>query len=142
LLIERRAAPSAGGLHPFSLVCLNAGEPGAKLYEIGAHRFLPLLGEASLVHEVNARSARAVTQVNRGCTVRFIADAGLLFTAYSDAETLLLRDAGVLLAMACLFAEQLGLAACPLGFLGQDLVEPLGFPTDRFLAVGGVQISR
>jgi hypothetical protein len=142
LCIERRVPPSAGGLHPFSLVCLSADELGAKLYEVAAHRFLPLLGDGVLMQEINAESVRAVTSVNRGCTVRFIADAALINAAYSDAETLLLRDAGVLLAMACMFAEQLGLAACPLGFLGQNLVHALGYPEERFLSLGGVQISR
>jgi hypothetical protein len=134
--------PSAGGLHPFSLVCISAQEPGAKLYDVGAHRFLPLLGDGVMMNEINAQSVQTVTSVNRGCTVRFLADTSLVNAAYADAVTLLLRDAGALLAMACLFAEQLELAACPLGFLGQNLVQAIGYPGERFLSLGGVQISR
>jgi hypothetical protein len=53
-----------------------------------------------------------------------------------------LRDAGCLVSTLCLCAEWLDLAACPLGFLGEDMVSPLGFPQPRFRAVGGVQITR
>jgi len=65
----------------------------------------------------------------------------LVSAAYDNPESLVWRDAGALLFAICLFAEGLGLAACPLGFVGQWSVEALGFPADRFLAVGGVQIS-
>lgn len=142
LRVEFRATPSAGGLHPFSLVCLNADDHLTKLYDAAAHCFRPILGDKLLLQQVNAQAVKAVIGNNRGCTVRFIADTALADAAYVNAETLLLRDAGALLAVMSLFAEQLGLAACPLGFLGQEIVEPLGFPPDRFLSIGGVQISR
>ncbi len=142
LRVEHRVPPSAGGLHPFSLVCLSAEEPGAKIYDVGAHCFLPIVGDYTLLQRLNTLAVSAVTGTNRGCTVRFIADAELADAAYANSETLLLRDAGALVAVASLFAEQLGLAACPLGFLGQELVAPLGFPDHRFLSMGGVQISR
>jgi hypothetical protein len=61
---------------------------------------------------------------------------------YENADSLILRDAGCLVSTLCLCAEWLDLAACPLGFLGEDMVTPLGFPRPRFRAVGGVQITR
>lgn len=139
---ERRAPPSAGGLHPFHFVCLMADEVGAKLYERSSHGFSRLLTGPELAHTLNAAAVRAVTGDHVGCTVRFIADAGMVEAAYDDAESLLLREAGCLLAFTCLFAEQLELAACPLGFLGQDIVAPLGFDPDRFVSLGGVLLSR
>lgn len=142
LPVERRAPPSAGGLHPFHLVCFRAGDVGAKLYEPGSHSFAPLLTDPERARDLNAAAVRAVTGADVGCTVRFIADAAKVAAAYEGAESLLFREAGCLLAFTCLFAEQLELAACPLGFLGQDVVAPLGFDPTKFIALGGVVLTR
>lgn len=76
-----------------------------------------------------------------GCTVRFIGDASKVDAAYTDADSLILRDAGALLATLCLCAEWLGVSARPLGFLGDEIVQQLGFPASRFVGLGGVQLS-
>ncbi len=54
---------------------------------------------------------------------------GQSIAAYENAGSLILRDAGCLVLTLCLCAEWLDLAACPLGFLGEDMVSPLVFPT-------------
>src|SRR3546814_373336 len=138
---QRRVSPSAGGLHPIHLVCIKSEQSAAKLYEPSTHGFRVLQTDHARVHQANEREVSAVLGANRGCTVRFIADAIRVSAAYEHPESLILRDAGALLATLCFYAEWLGLAACPLGFLGRELVEELGFPSDKFAAVGGVQIS-
>ncbi|MDB5472815.1 MAG: hypothetical protein JWP99_118 [Devosia sp.] len=40
-----------------------------------------------------------------------------------------------------LVAEWLGVSANMLGMAGADYVQSLGFPGERFLAVGGIQVS-
>lgn len=143
LPIEWRPSPSAGGLHPIQLVCINdRGDGPVRLYDPIEHAFQLL----DVPHgEITAKNATAVAQVvgaHRGCTLRLIADVGKVGAAYSNPESLIWRDAGCLIATLCLCAEWLGLAACPLGFLGDDMVAPLGFPGTRFQAVGAVQVSR
>ena len=141
LPVARRPAPSPGGLHPIRLVCINQGGDFPRLYDPAGHRFHALKVDAREVGARNTAAVGAVVGEHQGCTIRFVADLAKVSAAYDASESLLLREAGCLLAIHCLCAEWLGLASCPLGFLGQDLVEPLGFPTGRFLAVGGFVVG-
>lgn len=136
-----RLAPSAGGLHPYHFVCIDNDSAEVVLYDADEHAFRPLLVDRESVLPLNQESVAAVLGASRGCTIRFIFDHSLVEAAYLKPESLLLRDAGALLATTCFVAEWLGLAACPLGFLGEDLVPRLGFPGSRFSGAGGVQIS-
>jgi hypothetical protein len=143
LPIEWRVSPSAGGLHPVRLVCINDdADFRPRLYNSVDHAFHILDVDGEDIAAKNAAAVAAVVGARRGCTVRLIADIGKVAAAYENADSLVLRDAGCLVAIFCLCAEWLDLAACPLGFLGDDMVSPLGFPQPRFRAVGGVQITR
>lgn len=98
--------------------------------------------DAAAVGRRNACAVRSVLGGSAGCTLRLVADLDRAGAAYEAPVSLVLRDAGCLAATLYLVAEWLGLVACPLGFLGQDLVEALGFPTSRFMGVGAVQVGR
>lgn len=141
LPVARRPAPSPGGLHAIHAVCINEAGDLPRVYEPASHCFHALKVDAREIGMRNAAAVTAVAGAHRGCTIRFIADLAKASAAYRAPESLLLREAGCLLTIHCLCAEWLGLTACPLGFLGHDLVGSLGFPTDRFLAVGGVQVG-
>ena len=140
--VEWRPYPASGGLHPISAVCISGVDDEApRLYDPNDHAFEMLDTDAEAIAVANATDLDAVVGMTRGCTIRFIADAGKTGAAYENCESLLLRDAGCMLATISLCAEWLGLRACPLGFLGQTLVLPFGFPSPRFRAVGGILIS-
>lgn len=141
LPVARRPAPSPGGLHAIYAVCIDEAGDLPRLYEPAGHRFHALKVDPREIGARNAAAVAAVAGTHRGCTIRFIADLAKASAAYRTPESLVLREAGCLLTIHCLCAEWLGLTACPLGFLGQDLVGPLGFPTGRFLAVGAVQVG-
>lgn len=141
MVVERRAAPSAGGLHPISFICIADDAAAPRLYRPEPHAFLRLRVKSPDFATRNRALVQAVIGSVRGCTVRFVADRAKVAAAYEDADSLILRDAGALLATACFYAQWLGLAACPLGFLGSELLDDLGVPTSRFVGVGGVQIS-
>ena len=83
----------------------------------------------------------AVAGGDHGITLRFVTDAQKLDAAYENSETLAFRDAGCIIATLGMCAEWLNLAMCPLGFVGQDMLNVLGFPRERFLATGAVQIT-
>lgn len=143
LPIEWRASPSAGGLHPIQVVCIPEHyEDGVRLYDAMAHAFLTLDVDAERIVAVNAQEIRDVVGASRGCTLRLIADTGKIEAAYENSLSLVLRDAGCLIATFCLCAEWLGVSACPLGIMGQALVPALGYPEPRFHAVGAIQITQ
>ncbi|MGU3420801.1 hypothetical protein [Methylobacterium sp. D54C] len=110
-------------------------------YDPDAHAFGILDVDAARICALNGSAVRAVLGRETGCTIRFIADVAKVAAAYEEPYSLVWRDAGCLLATLCLAAEWLGLTACPLGFLGQDMVGGLRFPEPRFLAAGGIQIA-
>jgi len=143
LPVEWRASPSAGGLHPIHVVCINGGGDGlVRLYDPMEHAFHVLDVPHVDVSALNAAGVTKVVGAHRGCTLRFIADISKVEAAYENPASLVLRDAGCLTATLCLCAAWLGLAACPLGFLGNGMVAQFGYPPSRFTAVGGVQITR
>lgn len=140
--VVRRPSPSAGGLHPVGIVCMDDGGDFPRLYDPALPAFQVLDVDAAAVGRRNACAVRSVLGGSAGCTLRLVADLDRAGAAYEAPVSLVLRDAGCLAATLYLVAEWLGLVACPLGFLRQDLVEALGFPTSRFMGVGAVQVGR
>ena len=140
--IEWRSSPSAGGLHPIHVVCIPAPpDDEVLLYDAPTHSLGTLQLNDHGIVRLNADEVLNVVGESRGWTLRFIADIDKIDAAYKNPTSLALRDSGCLLATICLCAEWLGLTACPLGFLGQALCDPLGFPSERFMGVGGVQVA-
>lgn len=133
--------PSAGGLHPCSFVCVDERERRVVLYDAVAHGFRRLRADHSSLLVLNNAQLMQMLGTSTGVTVRFVFDRSLADAAYANAESLILRDAGALLATISFLAEWLGLSACPLGFLGDDFVRLSGLPGDRFVGAGGIQIS-
>lgn len=141
--VEWRAAPSAGGLHPISIVCIPETiiNDGVLLYDPREHAYMNLDVDQNTIVATNTADVAAVVNNPHGYTLRLIADIEKTGAAYENPITLVFRDVGCLIGTLCLCAEWLGLTACPLGFLGQSMVTALGFPEPRFHAVGGVQVS-
>lgn len=141
LPVHQRVTPSAGGLHPYAFVCLGDRDGRVMLYDEAEHSFRPLEADHADLTALNAVQVEEMLGRAPGVTARIIMDRSLVAAAYNNPDTLLLRDAGALLAVASMLAEWLGLLACPLGFMGGDFVERLRLPADRFIAAGGFQIS-
>lgn len=141
LPVLHRPAPSAGGLHPFSFICVADEESRVVLYDPSIHAFCDFQGATGSLLALNKAQLSQMLGTNAGVTIRFICDRALVDAAYAHSESLILRDAGALLATFALIAEWQGLAACPLGFLGNDFLNMAGLAGDRFVGVGGIQIS-
>lgn len=139
--VHQRITPSAGGLHPYSFLCIGDEERRLLLYDPAAHAFLPLLAPHSELHALNLQEVSAILGSAPGVTVRIVFDADKIAAAYRNPESLILRDAGAILPVAGMLAEWLGVQACPLGFLGSRFAELAGLPPERFVAVGGFQVS-
>jgi Nitroreductase family len=142
LPIAWSASPTSGGLQAVQIVCISDDGSAPRLYDAKRHEFAILEANPKSATSENAAAVRAVTGTHRGCTLRLIGDRSKLFAAYENADSLLYRDAGCIVATLCLCAEWLKLSACPLGFLGQSMLPLLGFPQDQFCAVGAVQITK
>ena len=141
LPVQWSACPSAGGLGCLHIICVSENSSRPRLYDPVGHCLIELDVDPLVVTAANRQVVEAVTGAYRGCTLRLVADWAKLSAAYINAESLLFRDAGSLTATLGLTAAWLDLTACPLGFVGDNLVPRLGFPSDRFRAAGAVQIG-
>jgi hypothetical protein len=90
--------------------------------------------------ELNAVSVAELAGAREGTTIQFIADPARYRACYDNAETLIWRDAGAMLAVVALVATALGLASTPLGRHGDEIVQAAEIG-DHFLAVGGIHVS-
>lgn len=141
LPIAWSASPSSGGLQSINIVCIPDDSSAPRLYDPVNHAYLLLRANDERVRLENRKAVLSVTGLQSGCTLRLIGDRSKISAAYENAQSLLLRDAGAILATICLCAEWLGLSACPLGFLGDAMLPLLALPGDRFQGVGGILIS-
>jgi hypothetical protein len=141
LPIAWSTSPSSGGLQSINVICILDDGSAPRVYDPVNHAFLVLRVDNELVHAENRKAVLSVTGAHNGCTLRLVGDGSKLCAAYENAESLVLRDAGAVLATVCLCAEWLGLSACSLGFLGNAMLPLLGLPEARFQGVGGIQIS-
>jgi hypothetical protein len=141
LPIQWSASPSAGALGCVYIVCLAEDSSRPRLYDPFGHRLLEIRADGEAVSRANRQAVAALVGTAGGSTLRLMVDWGKLSAAYHDAESLMFRDAGALMATLALCATWLGMTACPLGLVGEDLVSALGFPADRFRAAGAVQIG-
>lgn len=139
--VRRRITPSAGGLHPYSFLCIGDEDRRALLYDPATHAFMPLTASHHDLYELNHREVSGILGSAPGVTVRVVMDAAKVAAAYRNPETLIFRDAGAILSVAGMLAEWLDLLACPLGFMGGTFVDAAGLPTDRLIGAGGFQLS-
>lgn len=141
LPIAWSTSPSSGGLQSINVICISDDGSAPRVYDPVNHAFLVLRADNELVHLENRKAVSSVTGSHNGCTLRLISDRSKLCAAYENADSLVLRDAGAVLATIGLCAEWLGLSACSLGFLGNAMLPLLALPEERFRSVGGIQIS-
>lgn len=117
---ESRPHPSAGALHPTHVLI---GRDGGVLqrYDPSAHTLIEVIGSEAGSAEA-FRAARASLELGRGCVLALVAEPGKTGAKYEHPDSLVLRDAGVVLGYMSVVAEALGLAFCPLGITGENLV--------------------
>ncbi|MFP3801310.1 nitroreductase family protein [Paraburkholderia sp. SIMBA_027] len=134
---SRRPALSAGALHPISVLLLA----GTGAYRLNADE--SALEELSIKHEVRANwlhKCKRVLPSADGAFIVLIADRARPAAAYENCESLVWRDSGALLQTLALAAEAYGLGFCPLGILGNEIVDSLP-AANQLLAVGAAAIG-
>lgn len=137
---QRRAAPSAGGIHPIQLLAVEPGRDEVLLYDPLRHAMSPLAD----VETVEVAAVRAVFHEvlpeAKGTFLVLAADHERTRAGYTNPESLVWRDAGCVLATLQLVACWLGIGSCPLGILGGKLVS-LVAPGGELTAAGVLAVG-
>ena len=134
---ESRPHPSAGAMHPTHVLI---GRDGGVLqrYDPSAHALVEVRGSEAGSAEA-FRAVRASLELGRGCVLALVAEPGKTGAKYERPDSLVLRDAGVVLGYMSVVAEALGLAFCPLGITGENLVTQ-GLPRSAELRGVGLAV--
>jgi SagB-type dehydrogenase family enzyme len=114
---ESRPHPSAGAMHPIHVLLARGGEPWAR-YDPGGHALMEVPGSVSSADAVRKQSQELLS-LDRGVVIALVAEAGRTAAKYANADSLVWRDAGVVLGYMSVVAEALALAFCPLGVTGE-----------------------
>jgi hypothetical protein len=128
-----RPAPSAGGIHPIHVV-INLPEDEAFLrYDPANHGFRVL--RTDLASRLVRREVGDLVDAAHAAVLLFVAEPGMTAAKYSNADSLVWRDAGVLLGAFCYAAEALEMNCVPLGITGEPWVTQLN-PAPGLAGVG------
>ncbi|MES0197021.1 nitroreductase family protein [Mesorhizobium sp. M0011] len=136
-----KAVVSSGALHPVMGVLLGR-DVRPIVYDDISDRFLSV--GARDPQQLNAflKNCRKVLPEANGHWIALVADIRDLSRLYSDHQSLLWRDAGAVIQAMAMVAEARDLAFCPLGILGQQVVDALLPSASGLVAVGVVAIGR
>lgn len=139
---ESRIAPSAGGLHELEILCLPLGGTlPMSWYDPLQHRLLPVAALEPGAADGHRQVVADLCGSTDGISLQFVADWQRLSRLYSNASSLLWRDAGALLMAVCLVAEATNVACTPLG--RESIIRGV-MPSDdpqRWRLCGGVHFS-
>lgn len=117
---EFRPAPSAGACHPHDLIIFRKE---GKHFSVSLYN--PLSHALMRLNCIPSKTLKFVSKINQvlpiqqGTILWLGCQSSRTESAYRFSESLLWRDAGVLLGVMALVAEGLGLAFCPLGITGE-----------------------
>jgi SagB-type dehydrogenase family enzyme len=120
---ESRPAPSAGALHPVH-VLVGAEGLAWQRYDAVAHSLVEVPRSEANVTAMRTAASNLV-DLGRGALVSFLAEPGRTGAKYESPDSLVWRDAGVLLGYMSVAAEALGLSFCPLGLTGDAVLRDL-----------------
>ena len=114
---ESRVHPSAGAMHPIHVLLASETGPWQR-YDPLEHALIELPGSGASA-EASRKAAGALIELARGTLIGLVAEPGKTAAKYEHHESLVWRDAGVVLGYLSVMAEALGLSFCPLGITGQ-----------------------
>lgn len=134
-LLEFRPYPSAGALHPIHvLLQLRRGLPWVR-YEPNGHVLMEVPDSSEMAADVRSE-ADELLAMQPATLIALVAEPGKTAAKYENHESLVWRDAGVLLGYLSLVSELLGLSFCPLGVTGEPFVSRLLSPQSGLSGVG------
>lgn len=119
--LSLRPAPSAGAVHPIHILISDRKNNRMMRYNPTDHTMDTVSSlEPQLIEHVN----KAVDMQN-GELIILVAEPGKTQAIYHDADSLIWRDAGVLLGYFSMIAPLFNFNFCPLGLLGESFAKSL-----------------
>ena len=113
---ESRPHPSAGAAHPIHVLVARDGATWSR-YDPTDHAIVEIPGLESNAAAVRA-AASMLVPVDRGIILALVAEPGKSAAKYAHPQSLVWRDAGVVIGYMSVVAEALRMPFCPLGITG------------------------
>lgn len=139
--LELRQHPASGAIH--SVHCLvqpHSGEEWHR-YDAKRHELVCIPGSSNAAHAARL-AANEVVPVGSASLIALVAEPGKSAAKYDFPESLIWRDAGVMLGYFSIAAEALGLAFCPLGITGDPEIAGALDQQGRLRGVGLALLGR
>jgi len=138
----KRPSPSAGALHPVEIGIIDwRGAPRVMRYQPNSNELALMRPPETSRLQDFIHNIRHVVSGSHVSAIVLMADEARLAASYDYSTSLLWRDAGALLQTIFLSATAFRLAYCPVGLLGQEVIEALGLQ-DRMVGAGVALIGR
>jgi SagB-type dehydrogenase family enzyme len=138
---QHRCPPSGGGIHPIDILLLNPRRPSALLYDPIAHALCELGNTRNAQVGVLLKKIEKIVAMQDGQVFWFAAEFGRTMSRYKNAESIVWRDAGVLLSMFCFVGEALGLNCCAIGATGEPFISRFLNSSGLVTGVGGCLVG-
>lgn len=134
---EHRPLPSSGGCNAVGILVVPppSAEEEVGIYDARAHG-LRLVNNAPEIRKLAAVLLERMEIHGEPTLLTFFADPGRIAGYYSNWESLVWRESGVLAGGFSLTASAMNIGFCPLGFSGDSIVRT-AFPDENVFGVGG-----
>lgn len=119
----QRPLPSSGAIHPTHVLLSN--QDGIWMRYAPDHHGLYLLGEMNNKLSGLREATKDVVEPQDATVLLFVAEPGKVDAKYKHGNSLIWRDAGVIIGHMALVAEALNLNFCPLGITGEPWASKL-----------------
>lgn len=139
LKVEKRNIPSCGALHTISCVVSKFNSDDWYLYNPYSHSFDKLIVDVKAINGFK-RECQELINTRAGFLIWYVCDFERLSCKYKHAESLALRESGVISATQNLLAEDMGFKFCMLGLSGFEHAVVLS-EERRLLGVGAAAIG-
>lgn len=133
--------PSAGSIGSIRVLALNT-DLGAWVYNRKSHGAEVLLVQSASLDEI-MQDANRFFEIGDAVILLFFAQKSVIARYYEHPESLILRDAGVILGVLSLVSELQHVSFCPLGTLGETWLTLLaGDENNELIPAGACVISK
>jgi SagB-type dehydrogenase family enzyme len=118
IMVESRPVVSAGGLHTVDCLVLFPEQTSWRRYNAFNHSLECLCLENYLYSDLVKAARNFFPDAHNAALIWYVGDTTRISAKYENAESLLWRDAGAIIATQSLVAEYLGYSFCPIGLTG------------------------
>lgn len=119
-----RPVPSAGAIHPIHILVQRSFQECWEIYDPERHALAAISTSEAMACAARQQANGIISCLN-ATLLLLVAEPGKTNAKYSNPESLIWRDAGVIIGALVTYAEALELSVCPLGATGNSYVAPL-----------------